>query len=250
MRVGVVGVAVAQLFLVLTISAAVLGETTSRPTVTTGDEVAAEDLALGQPAPTSDQTSAPSTPQVAPPPPSGAPSVTATQIVASPTLASTTVITNGMPMTASVDIRLLPKHLPYRDEPAMDGYVLDERRRWWMVIMGGALFGLGYVAAIVTGNEHEFDNGMGFTAIPIAGPWISMATFDNSCPIDEVCEDDEDSMRAQLAAGGLLQVAGAVLLPFGLMSSKHIWVRKDLAVGITPSQIGRSGYGALFSGTF
>lgn len=263
MRSGVLGIVVAHSLVILLASAAALAEPTksardsaapaAKEAEKKGEEVNASDLALGQPAP-SEPAQAPASPQATATasPPTVAPQAQAApvQTVASPTLASTAVIANGVQTTAVVDIRLLPKQLPYRGEQTMDGYVLDERRRWWMIITGGALFGLGYIAALAGGSEHDFDHGFGFMAIPVAGPWVTMATHDEVCADDgEVCFED-NSEDAQLAAVGILQVAGAVLLPIGLMSTKQVWLRKDLAVGFMPTRVGRNGYGAVLQGTF
>lgn len=249
MRFGSVFLVVAQLVFTLTVSPIAAAEET--PPTTADDssgqtaEVAAEDLALGQPAPA--EPAEPAEP--AGPAATAEPSHAPPQTVGSPGLAAAAVISDGTQTTAVVDIRLLPKRLPYRGEQAIDGYVLDERRRWWMIIAGGALFGIGYIAAVAAANEHDFQSGLGFTAVPIAGPWIALATHDENCSDDIICAT-EDRVEAPLVLGGIMQAAGAVLLPIGIMSIKQVWLRKDLAVGLVPSRMGRNGYGALLGGRF
>jgi hypothetical protein len=224
------------------------------------DEVAVEELALGpkvqtqppsdsntmQPRSPSAQTLPKANTAATPQATTGTPNS-----VTDPRLASGATIFDGVRTTVVADIRLLPRRLPYRGEKAIDGYVLDERRRWWMIIAGGALFGIGYAAAIVTGNENDFKSGMGFTAIPVAGPFIAMAAFDGGC--DDAVQNtscvDEDA-KAQLALAGILQIAGAVLLPIGVFSTKQMWLREDLSVAVSPTRVGRTGYGAVLTGTF
>lgn len=265
MRSGVFGFVVVHLFAMQLTSSVAFAEQKTATAAANGEEVSAEDLALGKPAPvqSAQPQPAPAAPATTPPtvaPPTAAAPQTAAvtptavtqppvETVPNPMLASTAVIANGVQTTAVVDIRLLPKQLPYRGENAMDGYVLDERRRWWMIILGGALFGIGYVGSIAVGGDHDFDNGFGFTPIPLAGPWITMATHDDECLDEDFCVEDS-SVDAQLGALGVLQLAGAVLLPIGLMSTKQVWIRKDLALGIAPTRLGRSGYGAVLEGTF
>lgn len=212
-------------------------------TETSSNDVTSDDLALGQPlkpAATPAPDSRPARTQTSP--------STTTPTVVSPALASTALVADRTGTTSVVDIRLLPKRLPYRGEQAMDGYVLEERPRWWMIISGGVLFATGYVIGIAAANERDFSDGMGFSAIPIAGPWISLAMVED-CSDDISCSDEE-SIRAQLLVSGVFQLAGAVLLPIGLSTTRQAWVRKDLAVSFGPARVGRSGYGAVFSGTF
>lgn len=232
---------------------------------THAEDIDAEALALGQPAlrqpaaatsattPTAATSGGSSANTVSPvhvAPSSTTVAAPAGPTVASPTLAMAAVISDGVRTTAVVDIRLLPKRLPYKGEQAVDGYVLEERRRWWMIIAGGVLFGVGYAAAIVAGNDHGFDNGLGFSAIPVAGPWVALAMHDDHCIDDATCSDEDTHADTQLAVGGLLQAAGAVLLPIGLFSQQQVWLRKDLAVSVSPTRIGRSGYGAVLHGSF
>lgn len=213
------------------------------PTEPESQEVTSGDLALGQPVESAATNPKTSTSSAKPQPsPQSAPTVV------NPALANTALVADKTGSTVVVDIRLLPKRLPYRGEQSIDGYELDERRPWWMVISGGVLFVVGYVIPMAAANERSFKDGLGFTPIPIAGPLISLAMMEE-CRNDIDCPS-EASTRAVLLAGGVLQLAGAVLLPIGLSTSKKMWLRRDLAVGVSPAPVGRSGYGAVVNGTF
>ncbi len=230
--------------------------------------VESADLALGSEstttagAPISATTVAPSPAQPAPATPTPAPgtspsnpsqTMVTTRMVAQPDGLPPMVAAPGIEQrTVEVELRLLPKRLPYEGEGAMDGYVLTERYRWWMIFGGGALFAIGYVGAISTASEHGFHDGLGLTAIPVAGPWLALGLHDEHCEVGEsgdFCRTDSD-LKVHLTTLGIVQTIGAVLLPVGLLSPYKVWLREDLAFTVTPAPVGIAGQGLQLNGTF
>lgn len=234
------------------------------PTASTGvqevtpptKEVAADEFALGKPAP-APQGSAATAPNGGTPSP---------QIVA-PDLAQSAPIAPGASQpneskassptappnrgTAAEDAAETwaapdqPSRLPFKGEVTMPGYVLREQPRWWMVALGGALFGLGYVGGVGIAADGDFGDGLGYAAIPVAGPWVALAMHDGACD-DISCESDNDEA---LAAVGVVQDIGALLLAIGLSTSRQVWIRQDLAWTVAPL-LGKTRSGVVLSGEF
>lgn len=254
MRLRTLGCLSALLTLSLTAqSLTAQAETKTKPAksgVTQSQEIAAGDLALGKTVPTT-------------PTPTAAPPDTAdNRYVYSPGLAAASeappkpVASPAPEPMPEADVRTdLPKRLPYREEQSMPGYVLQEHKRWWMVGVGGAMFALGYVVGLGVAGDRDFDNGLGFAAIPIAGPWVALAMHDD-CTEDEAVISsssdvscNEESIQAGLVASGVMQTGGAALLALALGSTRQVWVREDLAVQVTPL-VGRNANGLSLRGTF
>jgi hypothetical protein len=228
--------------------------------------VESADLALGSESTTTAGAPTPTT-TVAPPPAQPAPATPAPGTApsnSSETMVTTRMVTrpDGLPpmvaapaleqRTVEVELRLLPKRVPYEGESAMDGYVLTERYRWWMIFGGGALFAIGYVGAMATASEHGFHDGLGFTAIPVAGPWLALGLHDEHCEVGasgDFCRTDPD-LKINLTTLGIIQTIGAVLLPVGLLSPYKVWLREDLAFTVTPAPVGIAGQGLQLNGTF
>lgn len=209
--------------------------------VTSDQEVRADDLALGKP--TTNTLPPPSTP-------SNAPQIVAPELAQSATVAPKQSARPTPPSVATseplVEPEEGPKRLPYKGEAEMPGYQLEEQRRWWMIGLGGALFGVGYVAGIGVGADRDFRNGFGFTAIPIAGPWVALAMRNDECTPSLSCSNDSDDA---LAAAGVLQAIGGIGLAIGLVSTRQVWVRKDVAWTLAPL-FGRQGTGLQVRGAF
>jgi hypothetical protein len=233
------------------------GATSAAPSVSStepGEPIAAPDLALpnaegAEPvSPTAEPV--PGTVQTQPSTRSDAAGVN-TRMVAAPDALPRTVVAPGIAQpTVEVPLSVLPKRRPYNGETTMSGYVLKERYRWWMVIGGGALFAVGYIGALSEGSADDFHDGLGFTAIPVAGPWIALGIHDEHCEGDFVGGCVESDIEPRLVGLGILQAVGAVLLPAGLLAPYKIWLREDLAVSVTPSSVGANGQGLLLRGTF
>lgn len=217
----------------------------------------ADDLALGRPASAQPTKPPPAKPADAAATPSndveGGP-----QIVA-PELAQSAVVKQPAMATSATSVELSasnepteavpdasPKRLPYNGEAEMPGYQRQEQRRWWMIGLGGALFGLGYIGGIAVGAEQNFRDGLGFTAIPLAGPWVAFGMHDEECDANFECSGVSDD---SLAAAGVVQDIGGVLLAIGLASTREVWVRNDVAWTVRPL-VARGKSGLQLSGTF
>lgn len=234
----------------LTMSAAADAEPSAQETRTSagqtrpeGHEVRADDLALGKPAEPPAEASAPPNDSSAPP------------LIVAPELSQSATVSRPSPPVpapeassaedvAAGESEAGPKQLPYQGEESMPGYELKEQRRTWMVAVGGGLFGIGYAIGIGVAADKGFENGLGFTAIPVVGPWVAMNAHDDVCPGDSSCDPDEP-----LAGAGVLQGIGAVLLGIGLSATRQVWVRNDLAWSVTPLP-GHGRSGLQLSGTF
>jgi hypothetical protein len=248
-------------FALLTITGVVRAEQTpnsvqspeKRPVST--EEVRADDLALSQRALAQPTTPPPAKPQTAAVAPSndvrGSRPIVAPELAQSATIQrqSSTPVPAQLPASTErteADPDAAPKRLPYNGEAEMPGYKLQEKRRWWMIGFGGALFGLGYIGGIAVGADHDFRNGLGFTAIPLAGPWVALGMQDDECEVTFECSGASDE---SLAAVGIVQDIGGVLLAIGLASTREVWVRNDVAWTVRPL-VGRERSGLQLSGTF
>lgn len=220
-----------------------------------GEPIAAPDLALpnpegADPSSPAAEPAMPPTAQAQPSPPANDTGVQ-TRMVAAPDALPRTVAAPGIAQpTVEVPLSVLPKRRPYNGETTMSGYVLTERYRWWMVIGGGALFAVGYIGALSEGSAEDFHDGLGFTVIPVAGPWIALGVHDQHCETEFVGGCVESDVEAHLIGLGILQAVGAVLLPAGLLAPYKVWLREDLAVSVTPSSVGATGQGLMLRGTF
>ncbi len=141
--------------------------------------------------------------------------------------------------TAVVPLSSLPATLPYRRERgAPEGYVLTEEPRRGLVIGGVAVLGAAYISGLLaTGVVLDFPNKTAFLAIPVAGPWITLAARDKKCDGNDGldCAGDELARR-MLVIDGLVQAIGTGLIVTGFTWTKSMWLREDLAnVELIPS---------------
>lgn len=127
------------------------------------------------------------------------------------------------------------------------------------LIIGGVAIGLPYLTGLGIAASESFDNGSGWLAAPVAGPWLALSGRRDPC---ETAGDNnemdsevgkcvaEPMVRGMLVLDGVLQAAGAVLLIVGASSSEQRLVRRQAPVMAMPAQVGRSGYGFAAAGTF
>ncbi|MEO8841345.1 MAG: hypothetical protein ABI591_31905 [Kofleriaceae bacterium] len=124
------------------------------------------------------------------------------------------------------------------------GYTPVERTRKGLLIGGGVSLGVSYGISALTAaiGQDVGDNGRNEVAamwIPVAGPFIQMG------------ETDSATARVFLAGLGAAQVAGAVMLYYGLTTTKKVYVRNDLvgSMTITP-MAGNGSSGFALAGRF
>jgi hypothetical protein len=139
------------------------------------------------------------------------------------------------PPTAVVPLSSLPETVAYRrGRAAPEGYVLTEEPRRGFVIGGVAVVGAAYLTGLmVTGVAMDFPNKTAFLAIPVAGPWITLATRDKRCDDDITLDCTGDELaRRMLIVDGLVQAVGVGLIAAGMTWTKSVWLREDLASNV------------------
>ena len=125
------------------------------------------------------------------------------------------------------------------------GYTPVQRSRRHLMVGGLVTFGVSYgISAMVAaiGQDSSSYNGRNDAAsmwIPVAGPFLQMG------------ETDSATARVFLAGLGVAQVAGAVMMYYGLTTTKKVYVRNDLvgSVTITP-MAGNGASGFALAGSF
>jgi hypothetical protein len=161
-----------------------------------------------------------------------------------------------------------PLELHYVEgRPIPTGYHLESRARKGLVVSGSIVFGVPYVlsASVAGSSKTDADT---WLYVPLAGPFLDLANRKEKCsaPVmtgsgrfDVYCDDDA-GQRFFLMTDGLMQVAGATLLIFGLAMPQKVLVRDDapftgstrshFAWSVAPRTMGRSGYGIGLAGEF
>jgi hypothetical protein len=161
----------------------------------------------------------------------------------------------------------LPPLLPYKKGlPVPPGYRVVHRPATGLTVGGGLTFAAAYLAGLGLAASQKFENGTGYTAIPVVGPWAAIGgrSFKCSVPITanatgaavqralNACVGqafDEVTTVVFLTADGLIQATGAVIFLIGLASGHDELVRSDLpktAVTVFPE----GGMGVSVSGAF
>lgn len=128
--------------------------------------------------------------------------------------------------------------------PPPPGYTAVQRTRKGLIIGGGVTFGATYgVSALTAAIGHDIsDSGRNEVAamwIPVVGPFIQISRTDSAVA------------NVLLAGIGGAQVAGAVMLYYGLTTKKRVFVRNDLVGNMTVVPLAGNGATGLgLSGRF
>lgn len=160
-------------------------------------------------------------------------------------------------------LRAMPKRLRYdADQPVPDGYTLHEGTVKGLWIPGLIMVGVPYFSGLFIASLSDFDNEGGWLAIPVAGPWITLATR-RDCSRDEAgwdapatgCDSADANVnslvRTSLILDGLIQTAGLAMTIAGLSITRRQLIRNDLAeVWIAPGSLSAGAYGAHLFGRF
>jgi hypothetical protein len=96
---------------------------------------------------------------------------------------------------------------------------------WPLIIAGSVTLAAGYLVPIVAASDSGFHNSGGWFALPIAGPWVYLATRQG-------CVDSGDALSkfgcafdgvAVFAAvvDGLAQLTGAILIGAGVLTKRE-----------------------------
>ena len=208
--------------------------------------------AAAQDTPAPSTTSTTTTTTAAPAPvPAPATATTSTSTTSTPDGSSSTTTTTS---AAATDVPETPTTATQTTTVKEQVYVPPAASRWPnvpMEVTGFTLFAATYVPAVVVAAESARvgDKNLYY---PVAGPWMDMAkrTCTNAtCP-------NETLARVGLAADGVVQGVGALLLVSGLFVPEKVthalplWGKaNDKQVMVTPSSVG-SGYGVGAVGRF
>lgn len=165
------------------------------------------------------------------------------------------------PYTPPSGLQSLPPLLPYKHGlPVPPGYRVVQRSATGLTIGGGLTFLVAYAAGLGLAASQSFDNGTGYTAIPIIGPWAAIGGRSFKCKVPANATGTSQSVQKALntcvgaafdevttvvflTADGLIQLTGAVLFVVGLASGYEELVREDLpktAISISPSGVNLS----------
>jgi hypothetical protein len=129
--------------------------------------------------------------------------------------------------------------------PVPLGYTPVARTRKHMLVGGAITFGVVYgLSAFVAaaGDDAARNGGSNQLAalwIPVAGPFLEMGQTDSS------------TGKLFLASVGAAQLAGALMLYYGLATKEHVLVRNDLVGSLTVAPIaGNGASGMALAGRF
>jgi hypothetical protein len=132
------------------------------------------------------------------------------------------------------------------------------------MIGGGLTWGAAYAMGLVYAMGKSFDNGTGWLAAPIVGPWGAISGREFKCESSQdVTQDQVDkcvdgalgevTSITFLAMMGMVQAVGVTLFFVGVGDTTEQWLRADLAdveVRADTGQVGDSGYGFVLNGAF
>lgn len=129
--------------------------------------------------------------------------------------------------------------------PVPLGYTPVERPRKHLIVGGAVTFGVVYglsafVAAVgEDAARGERTNEVGALWVPVAGPFLQMGQTDSA------------TGRFFLASVGAAQLAGALMLYYGLSSKEHVLVRNDLVGSLRVAPLaGNGASGMALTGRF
>jgi hypothetical protein len=155
-----------------------------------------------------------------------------------------------------------PPVLPYYEGlPVPPGYKVVTRPASGVITGGAVGLGASYGIAVIFGAAHGFDNGGGWLAAPLVGPWLAIAERQYaSCSATVVSQARRCVDRAVkevqyitfVTVDGIFQLASGFLLLAGFLSSKEELIRTDLLpqVSFVPPTPGRRDWALGVQGRF
>jgi hypothetical protein len=122
--------------------------------------------------------------------------------------------------------------------PVPIGYTPIQRTRKHLIVGGAVTFGVVYglsafVAAIGEDSARGERNTVGALWIPVAGPFLQMGQTDSA------------TGRLFFASVGAAQLAGALMLYYGVTSKERVLVRNDLVGSLTVTPMAGNGASGL-----
>jgi hypothetical protein len=155
-----------------------------------------------------------------------------------------------------------PPILPYRKGmPVPDGYEVVHRPNSGLITGGAVGLGLAYGVALIVGASEGFENGTGWLAAPLIGPWGAIGARKYECQsATQTVAEAKKCVRAAvgevqlitvIAVDGLAQLATVVVMIAGALSSHDELVRQDLVnVAVIPPSDKREPWQLGLSGKF
>lgn len=155
----------------------------------------------------------------------------------------------------------MPKRLRYDPgQPIPAGYTLQEGSAKGLWIPGLIIVGVPYFSGLFIASVSDFNNEGGWLAVPVVGPWITLAAR-RDCSRDETDWDSQacsstdadvnSLVRTSLILDGVLQTAGMAMTIAGFSITRRQLIRNDLAeVWIAPGSLTAGAYGAHVFGRF
>jgi len=115
------------------------------------------------------------------------------------------------------------------------GYTLARRPRTSLIVTGGAMLVLGWIASIITAAADGFHGESPLVMIPVAGPFVGFGwdrANPSACPLDvDTSGCNAVLVDVGLFTVGLTELTGAVLLGVGLVPRD---VHTSVTVSLTP----------------
>jgi hypothetical protein len=153
------------------------------------------------------------------------------------------------------DMRRPPRYRYVEGTPLPEGYHIETRANRGLVIGGVATFGIPYLIGTFGTLSVLGDGNSGWLAIPIAGPWITLANRRTNCgeigepsPGGFECFADEAG-NGLLIASGVLQAVGTAMIALGLASTREYAVADHAKLHITPIASPKGDFGLVVGGT-
>jgi hypothetical protein len=132
--------------------------------------------------------------------------------------------------------------------PVPPGYEVVRHPASGLLIGGLVGMGASYGTALIVGATQGFDNASGWLAMPIAGPFLAIATRDyEECKTSTVAQARRCVGKAVgevqyitfAAVDGVFQIASALVILAGAVSSRDELIRQDLVhVKVAPGPTG------------
>lgn len=128
--------------------------------------------------------------------------------------------------------------------PVPLGYTPVARPRKHLIVGGAVTFGVVYglsafVASIGQDAAENGDNKVGALWVPVAGPFLEMGQVESA------------TGKFFFASVGAAQLAGALMLYYGLTTKEHVLVRNDLVGSLTVTPMaGNGASGMALAGRF
>ena len=145
--------------------------------------------------------------------------------------------------------------------PVPEGYVVQTRANTGLIAGGLVGLGITYLTGVVIATGEDFSNGTTWALVPIVGPWGAIGARKYTCGANDIpaakkcvkAAVSEVRTVTFLAVDGIGQMASAVVLLAGLLSSTDELVRKDLvkvSVGVGVPDGRGDPWSLTFRGTF